>query len=101
MTAYNRVLANFLHSSFPIKITLPSGVKVIVDRQYWGLNVYVWAPADPDHASEGLCGNNNEDANDDFGQWKSANQFGEHWRYISYATHTDLLLVYGVAVMIM
>lgn len=52
-----------------------------MDRQYWGLNLYVWAPADPEHPSEGLCGDNNGNPNDDFGQWKSANQFSEQWRY--------------------
>ena len=70
-----------LFSFVLIKITLPSGVKIIVDRHNWGLNLYVWAPADPDNPSEGLCGNNNGNANDDFGQWNSPNQFGEHWRY--------------------
>ena len=65
----------------PIKITLPSGVKVIVDRQGWGLNLYVWAPADPENPSEGLCGDNNGNPDDDFGLSNAANLFGERWRY--------------------
>ena len=65
---------------FSIKITLPSGIKVIVDRQNWGMNLYLWAPMDKNNPSEGLCGNNNGDPNDDFGQFNSPNQFGEHWR---------------------
>ena len=65
----------------PIKITLPSGVKVIVNRRSWGLNLNVWAPADPEYPSEGLCGDNNGNPDDDFGQWNTPNLFGEHWRY--------------------
>ncbi|XP_028406132.1 von Willebrand factor D and EGF domain-containing protein-like isoform X2 [Dendronephthya gigantea] len=76
-------------STTKFEITLPSGVKVIVDRQSWGLNIYVWAPADLEHPSEGLCGNNNENSNDDFGQWNSPNQFGEHWRVRSHLTQFD------------
>ena len=76
-------------STTKFEVTLPSGVKVIVDRQSWGLNLNVWAPQDPGHPSEGLCGNNNGNPNDDFGQWHPANQFGEDQRIRTRLTHFD------------
>lgn len=70
---------------------MPSGIKVIVDRGYWGLNIHVFAPADPDHPSEGLCGNNNGNPDDDIGHWKTWSEFGEHWRYPLYC-HTITMM---------
>ena len=76
-------------STTNFEVTLPSGVNVIVDRQSWGLNLNVWAPQDPGHPSEGLCGNNNGNPTDDFGRWHSAKQFGEDQRIRTRLTHFD------------
>ena len=54
---------------------------MIATRYSWGFNINVWAPVDPNHPSEGLCGNNNNDPNDYYSKWSTPEEFGENWRY--------------------
>ncbi|XP_028411917.1 neurogenic locus notch homolog protein 2-like [Dendronephthya gigantea] len=69
-----------LGSSNHYEVTLPSGVRVAVNRGLRGLNIMVTAPVDPEHPCDGLCGNNNGNPDDEFGKWNTPNEFGEHWR---------------------
>ena len=47
------------------QVQLPSGAAVKLVASYWGMSVYVRVAEDDDEKTEGFCGNNNGDRNDD------------------------------------
>ena len=89
-TPYLRLIPNnYIVYSYVIwiicfQIYLPSGVQVTIKRMYWGLSTYIKAPTpynennpNSDHHSEGLCGNYNGNANDEFSTFQNPVQFAE------------------------
>ncbi|EDO29039.1 predicted protein [Nematostella vectensis] len=68
-------------------VILPSGTRIIVERRGWSvLDVFLYAPQSDRNTTEGLCGNFNNDQDDEFkhgGDGKEhsdADSFARSWR---------------------
>lgn len=51
---------------YNLQVVLPSGTRIKVIREFYGMNVYLYAAGDDESPTPGLCGNFNGNQNEEF-----------------------------------